>query len=240
MRKPTRNRRKGRKWTGLALVMAALTLLMLAAPAFAKDDDEAEESQDPFAGLYRRHGLYLAAMGNYMVLTDKDGIESDLDRAFDAVYGPYSRSNAKDSWGVNGRLGYRVNERIAVETQFEFLNDIRIDTQYGPSATRTSTHLNMFAVSANARGYLSGRGRVQPYGLFGAGWGRARVNPPGSIEPYYDNGAVIRFGGGVDLYGKPDVALTLEASYVRPLGDLDGLQYVSIGAGFMLRFYGGQ
>jgi hypothetical protein len=45
-----------------------------------------------------------------------------------------------------------------------------------------------------------------------------------------------RFGGGVDIYFNPNIAVVIDAGYVLPTGDLDGLDYVSFSVGFQYRF----
>jgi opacity protein-like surface antigen len=216
-----------------SLSMAILLVIALAAPVWAQDDDE-----DPFAGLYGKSSFYLIAMGNYMIPTQTSDIEHTANRRLDALFGPGTTTDVNNSWGLNGRAGYRAFERFAVETQFEWLNDIELDHRLG-TLMKQNTEISMLALTANAKGYLAGTGRVQPYLLAGAGWGRATTNPGGAGAKSRDDGFLYRFGAGVELYGKPDIALTLEASYVIPTGNIDDLQYVSIGGGLMLRFFPG-
>ena len=65
------------------------------------------------------------------------------------------------------------------------------------------------------------------------------LDPDGPGTKDRDDGFLVRFGVGADLYANADVALTLEASYVLPPGgNIDDMNYVSIGAGLTLRFYG--
>jgi hypothetical protein len=46
----------------------------------------------------------------------------------------------------------------------------------------------------------------------------------------------MRFGGGLDFYATEHVVLTLGIDYVLPFGDLEDLDYVSIGWGLRYRF----
>jgi len=241
MRERTRKGRndgnpRTRSWRALAgpLAMAVLLVITLAAPVWGQDDDQG----DPFAGLYGKRSFYLIAMGNYMIPTLHSDLERSANRRLDALFGPGTSTDVNNAWGLNGRAGYRFHERLAIETQFEWINEIGLDHRLG-SNLKANTEIGLFALTGNAKGYLAGTGRVQPYVLAGAGWGRSTTNTGGTGVNRTDDGFLYRFGGGVELYGKPDVALTLEASYVIPTGSLDDLQYVSIGAGFMLRFFPG-
>jgi hypothetical protein len=101
------------------------------------------------------------------------------------------------------------------------------------------TEIGMFALTGNVKGFLSGTGRFQPYVIGGAGWARARTNVPGPGANERDDGFVYRFGAGFDLYGKPDIGINVEASYAITEGGVEDLDYVSIGAGLVLRFFPG-
>ena len=46
----------------------------------------------------------------------------------------------------------------------------------------------------------------------------------------------MRFGGGIDIYANQNVMMRAEGSYVLPFGNLDDIQYVSIGMGVHFRF----
>lgn len=233
MRDRTRKTRSRGAWAG-ALAMAML--LALAGPVAAQDD---EEEEDPFAGLYRKPGFYIGAMASYQIPTEKNQLENEADRRLDAIFGPGTSTDVDNSWGLNGRVGYRAHEHFSVETQFEWLNRIELDSRV-LGGMKQKTEISLFALTGNLKGYLLGRGKVQPYVVGGAGWGQSRTNPRGAGGPNErDDGFVYRLGAGVDLYGKPDIALSLEASYVVPEGNLDDLEYVSIGAGLTLRFFPG-
>jgi len=51
-----------------------------------------------------------------------------------------------------------------------------------------------------------------------------------------DTGFAMRFGGGIDLYATKNIVVTLETDYVKPFGNLDAFDYVSVGWGVQYRF----
>ncbi|MGH0031418.1 MAG: outer membrane beta-barrel protein [Myxococcota bacterium] len=221
-----RDRMRLRRLAGLTALLA----LALAAPAFAQDDEDED------AGIYSENGLYLSASALYAFATDKDGLESEEEWRLNSAFGPPTSSDADDSWGVSGRLGYRFHPRIAAEVQADWIDGFEIESKLSTMDPNRETDIGMLALTANAKGYLLTE-RFQPYLLAGAGWGRSFTDRPPRGATQREDGAVFKMGGGIDIYGSPDVALTLEAAYLLPTGEIDDMNYVSLSAGLTLRFY---
>jgi opacity protein-like surface antigen len=107
--------------------------------------------------------------------------------------------------------------------------------------------------TANVKGTLP-FDRIQPYALVGLGgmWARLRstyatgaVCTPtywgwwceGTYTSFGNNGAfAMKLGGGTDVYITDDWAITLDASYVMPFGNLEDLRYVNFAWGARFRF----
>jgi hypothetical protein len=123
--------------------------------------------------------------------------------------------------GASGRLGFRMLPEFAVEGLVEYSGDFVDSSGIDLSAT---------LLSANARYYILA-GRAQPYVTTGVGWGFASTNL-GSDE----SGFVGRFGGGLDFYVSESWGLTGEFAYNVASGDIDGLDYLTLGWGAFLRF----
>lgn len=229
MRQP---KRKPSPWA-LAILVAGV---LMAAPAWAQEDSDGDGVPDWKEDLYKGTGLYLTAMANYAIPLSKSDLEDDAVRRLDNLYGPPSSADVDNAWGMNGRLGWRFHERVAVETQFDWLSTIEIDGQRA-SGVEEKTEIGLITLTGNAKGYLL-TGRFQPYVVAGAGWSRARIDPEGGSKQR-DDGFAWRAGAGFDLYfGSRDIAFTVESSYVGPTGDVEDLDYVAVSAGLMLRFYG--
>jgi opacity protein-like surface antigen len=211
-----------RSWTPELAGLVAIALL-LAAPAQAADDDL----------LYAQRGLYLGAGANFQVPTRTGDIENEVIRSLGGT--PNVSANVDDSWGMNARLGYRLNPRLALEGQFEWVANFEVDAQV--SGVERKQEIALMVLTANGKYFLM-TGRVQPYLVAGAGWGRSRVKPAIGGSAERNDGWVARGGVGVSLYGSRDVALTIETSYVHPAsGRIEDLDHFSFTAGLTLFFY---
>lgn len=203
--------------------------LACAVPVAADDHEEAEaaEAEPVKVGDYEETGFYLVGTALYAIPLEK----GDLEDANNALLGT-ADTNVDDSWGASGRLGWRVNKNLGLEAEFDLLNNIELDAQTAGGFER-KTEIRVYHVTGNAKGYLA-TGRFQPFVMAGAGWGRAEFDPEGANSER-DDGFVGKIGGGMDIYGSRDVALTTEISYV--FDGVDNLDHLAIKAGFVLRFY---
>jgi opacity protein-like surface antigen len=221
-----------RIWWRPLLALAFAAGLGLPISASAQDD---EGDDDPDAGIYQQNGFYLGAMGVFGPWTESSSLERNADRRIDPIVAPRTNSSDLDNaWGMNARAGYRLHPRFALEGQWEWLTDTDRENTLS-DGTRVDDKISLFTLTGNAKYYLLTE-RIQPYAIAGAGWSRSRIKQSFD-STRRNNGFTARFGGGVDLYGSPDVALSLEAAYVLNTGGLDDLSYVSLGAGLTLRFY---
>ena len=125
-------------------------------------------------------------------------------------------SDTDPSLGVAVRFGGRVHSRVAVEVQGEW-ND-RFDFE-------GDGHLTAWAVTGAARGYML-TGRIQPYGILGGGIIQVREFGGGSASS--DLGFAARGGLGLDYYLTRDLAISLSATYTRPVGDPDDYDFVQL------------
>lgn len=125
--------------------------------------------------------------------------------------------------------GFRAHPHIAVEGEIEFLapSDISEST-FGDFADLWS-----LTTTVNAKAFAL-TGRFQPYGLVGIGVMRSELSV-GNFDDDYD-GFAARFGAGLEVYLGEHWALDIGADYVLPTGDVSGLDYLSFGAGVILRF----
>jgi opacity protein-like surface antigen len=194
-------------------------------------DPEAEQ------GEYSRRGLFAGFAGSYAFETFQDDAESD----FQKVTVPSAALTVDDTAGFNGRVGYRCHERFSSEIQFEWLEGFDAQgsaTGFGEIAT---IDFEPIVVTTNTKVHIL-TGRYQPFLLAGAGAMTAdaklndKIGGLGLSSNQGENAFTMRFGGGIDLYATKNAVVTLEASYVLPVGDLDSLDYVAIGWGFQYRF----
>jgi opacity protein-like surface antigen len=163
------------------------------------------------ASQYARPGFYIGAGGLYAV--------EDFDNTFglDFENGP----------GFNGRLGYRLHPHFAVEAMIERVDAFDLEDFDRDINTWTGTLNGKFFALTE---------RFQPYGLLGIGAMRAEANLPGSSNDVHDTDFAFRLGGGLDSYMTENWLVNLEISYVHPTGDVDDINYYSLGGGIQYRF----
>lgn len=128
-------------------------------------------------------------------------------------------SDTDPSLGVAVRFGGRFHEHFAAEVGGEWNDRFDFDGD---------GHLTAWAATAAARGYLL-TGRIQPYGILGAGIIQIREFGGGSASA--DLGFAARGGFGLDYYLTRDLALSFTATYTRPVGDPDDYDFVQLSWG---------
>ncbi len=160
---------------------------------------------------YARNGVYLGLGGTYAIENYQNTGGLSID----------------DGLGINSRLGYRFHPRFSVELAFEWIDEFEIEG--------TSFRVETWILTGNAKVHFL-TGLIQPFGLVGVGVMHADLRGGGLGSITDDEDFAARFGGGVDLYASEHIVIAVEASYVRPTGDVDDLDYVSIGWGLHYRF----
>lgn len=164
---------------------------------------------------YARTGPYLGLAGSLGIYT---GLENSLP----------GNADVDEPVGMNGRIGYRLHSLFAVEAAAEWLPEADVDVFGSDIGTVES-----WTATLNGKAYpLSGR--FQPFGLVGLGAMIAEGDGAGLSNKEY--GFAARFGGGVDIYLTAKLMAAFEISYVLPTGDLNDLDFVSLGWGLGYRF----
>jgi opacity protein-like surface antigen len=195
-------------------------------------EDEIDEAD------FARRGWLVGVSGSYAFET----FEDDAERDFQKVLGPAVNLSVDDSAGFNGRVGYRCHRRISAEVETEWLHGFDADLTQPGVDQLAKVEYDPIVITANVKGYFL-TGRYQPFLLVGAGAMTAETkikNPVGlaftGIDDDSDNAFAMRFGGGIDIYATENVAVTVDIDYVLPFGNLDHLDYVTIGWGVEYRF----
>ncbi|MFT4569397.1 MAG: opacity protein-like surface antigen [Hyphomicrobiaceae bacterium] len=158
---------------------------------------------------YARNGFYLIGAGSY-AFEDFDGEFSEL---------------ADDTGGFNARVGYRFHPNVAAEIEYEWFDD------FSKSSDIAEVD-EAWALTANAKLYAM-TGCIQPYLLLGVGLMSADVDVSGSGSTEEFLG---RVGLGTDVYVTENIAVTGDATYLIPTGDLEDLNAIALSLGLMYRF----
>lgn len=205
-------------------MLPLLVLLVVATNAGAA-------AAEPPPPAYDRAGWYLG-LGGFYAISDYDLSTSDLD----VVPPEPANTNPKfgNTGGIDFRAGYRAFSRWAFEFDYQWQAGFDSKSSSIDPPLEIDTHL----LSLNAKFFLL-TGRWQPYALLGASLliFNSEIVDSGFRKPWdVSVGFAPRFGGGVDFWVNENWALTLEGTYIVPVGVLDGANMGSVGAGFQYRF----
>ena len=193
-----------------SIFIALISSLAFLSPAFA---------QDP--SIYNRSGVYGGIGGLYAI--------EDFDNT-----GTLKFENAP---GFNFRLGYRFHPNIAVEAMGERVDAFDLDLPGSGFSGSGKGEINTWTGTLNGK-FFALTERFQPYGLLGIGAMQAegKASGPGGSAEVDETDLAFRYGAGMDSYITENWVFNLEMSYVRPTGDVDDLNYYSLGGGIQYRF----
>jgi opacity protein-like surface antigen len=211
--------------TSIFIAMATLSISDLAS---AQDD-------------YSRPGWYLGLGGVAAFTTGSErDIEAWLGQKGDLSF------KIDESLGLNARGGYRGNW-AGGELHFEWIEGYDADA-INSLGDADNYKIDGWAVTLDGKLYpLDGlqsslpalAKRFQPFLTGGIGYltfTSTRPNQPQGAD-FREWDFAIRMGAGVEVYLTNNVAILVDATYVYPVADdLDGLDYFSIGWGFLYRF----
>ena len=202
-------------------------------------DEDVEETG------YDRRGWFLGVGGTY---GRQKNIEESLLGTFQSEKVgkrfPYSNATmdpAKDELGINVRGGFRCHPRVSTELEYErMLGSFEGPALRRPSNVNDRGKIEVMLLTANAKGYLM-TGRIQPYGLFGAGVLRFEFKQRNRVNArrfFRDSQAAftLRLGGGVDLYATENIVLNVGADFIRPYGELRASELMMYNVGIQYRF----
>ena len=221
---------------GVAGVVLGASIFALFLGAFCANGPSSLDRPEGDADAFDRRGWLVGAKGSYARQTFEDEAESDVR---DLV--PPASLSVDDSFAISGHAGYRCDPRFSAAVQVEWVDEFDADVTVPGEGKVASVTAESVIVTANAKGYLL-TGRFQPFALFGLGGMTAKIeakdiDPRASLTARErEQGFVARFGGGIDVYATKNVVVTLGVDYLLPWGDVDALDFVSIGGGVEYRF----
>jgi len=198
---------------------ALLTFLVLLAPGFASAQD------------YSRFGPYIGGGGSYTAALWEDDLEDEIGVSVDG----------DDAWGANARLGLRIFSVLAVEAQYEWLDDYGVDVA-GIHAVDIGSH----ALTGNLKLFLP-LWRIQPYLLAGIGFAHVDLDDKLGLGISGSETALAgRAALGFDAYITEHIALYAEGGVlvvdqkidtgVPGADDVSPLVFTGAQVGLMFRF----
>ena len=217
------------------LAIPWLATFLVAGSALAADGDD---ESSPFS----RPGFYIGAGGVYA----SDIFEGEIEDIAEDSFGVSVNVDVEDSWGANGRIGYRLGSWFAAEIQYEWIDSFDVDLS-AVGLPVGAASLEAQTVTLNGR-LIAPIWRTQPYLLIGIG---------GAFYDFKDNtagnilggsgdrtGVAGRTGGGFDVYLTNRLVLNAEAAVLLTTGDfntpaagdLNDPYYLSVGVGLRYQF----
>lgn len=180
---------------------------------------DAREKAEAYERRYSRSGFLLGLGANYLLENFDTSLEVD------------------NGEGLYALIGYRFHPHASVELRGEWLAgfDVRADE---PSGGSLDAELDGYLITVGPKLYPF-TGSVQPFVGIGVGVFHAELEGLGRGGGPIDsdaNSIVFRFAGGLDYFISENFVLNVEAAYVEPGGDLDGLGFGSLSAGATFRF----
>lgn len=216
----------------VSLVSGLVALWWMAGPdaAFAQEEDD-----------FGRSGFYIGLGGALTHLMDADRrLEDEFEGVFSDELPPDHsvEADAKTSFGLNGRGGYRFHPHFAAELEVDWHSPFDVEFLVG-TEEQDRIELEPLVFTANTKGYLF-KDRFQPYAVLGIGLMTAELQfkrRDGSlVEDERFTGFAARFGGGADLYITEHIVLNAEIRYVLPTGAVESFDMLSFGWGLQYRF----
>jgi len=216
-----------RRHTTRAVALGSLLAVCTALPASAGD--------------FSRAGFYLGVGGSYTT----DLYENEIE---DAIAVPGVSVDVESTPGVNARAGLRFLKFLAVELQYEWLDEYDIDVSF--AGLGGTLEVKQQTLTANLKIYPIPAWRLQPYILAGVGFQRFELDGSVAgglfIASEDDTALAGRAGAGLDIYltehivifGEASVVFTdLEIGLPAAIGsNVDNIFYVGGQAGLMWRF----
>lgn len=186
------------------LLLVACATIIMGTTSLAAAADEAEAAKEEFSPYF-----YAQAGTEYSI------------ENFD--------HSADNAWGYNLRLGLRLTEMFAVEAQFEHLASKFKDIHMRDGNGNSRGDVEAFNYTANGKVYPI-QGRVQPFALFGMGYGSAELRSD------HNNQFIARFGLGMDVLITDNVGMALEVDYILGAKEMNAFQQIPISLGVFYNF----
>jgi opacity protein-like surface antigen len=187
------------------------------------------------ADEFTRPGFYIGGGGSYV---SADPFEDAVE---DAIAGSGVSVRIDDAPGFNVRAGGRFLRVLAVELQYEWLDDYDVDIAY--SGIDGNVNLEQQTLTANLKIYPIPVWRIQPYILAGVGFQHIDVkgSAVGGLVSASDEANVLaaRGGVGLDLYLTEHIVLYGEAGVTFADYEIDLPNAVGDDIPFLL-YIGGQ
>ncbi len=182
-------------------------------------------------------GLYVGLNGTFAM---QDFDTGDLDSL--RSYGLNPKYD--DSWGINGKIGYKVHPLFSVELALEYLGNFNYNetVRIGGTPVTIDSDIDVFTTIVSAKLYPF-QSMIKPYLTFGLGVMHAKIDASASAPGYLTTSASEsetdpcgRVGFGVDYFVNKKFSLNLEGAWTSGFNDLNDIRYFSVSGGVAYHF----
>lgn len=142
--------------------------------------------------------------------------------------------DSQESWGINGRLGYRIDDYFSFELDVNYLFGFEFDLR-----TSAPGEFNFEAAPWTIMPVIkvsSGSRAINPYFVAGLGYMDVDVDAYGpspivsEIQSFDKSDLAAKLGLGIDFFTHNNFSIGIEGDYFFGFGDLNDINY----ANFML------
>jgi opacity protein-like surface antigen len=189
---------------------------------------------------------YAADRGMYVGIGGTIAVEYFNGNDFDNVR-PYGFDpNYDNTWGINGKFGYKINPVVSVEAVIEYLSGFSASQTFPWDSTSQAvfdSDVDVFTIMAAAKLYAPLPGIVKPYFAVGLGLMNATFDQTVTAPGYLPSSSSTdqtnpcgKLGLGVDIFITPTLSVNVEGAYTSGFGDLDTVRYFGLSAGMGFHF----
>jgi len=182
-------------------------------------------------------GLYVGLNGTFAM---QDFDTGDLNSLRADGFNP----KYDDTWGINGKIGYKVHPLFSVELALEYLSKFNYNetVRVGGTQVTIDSDIDVFTAIISAKIYPF-QAMIKPYLTFGLGVMHAKIDTSASAPGFLTSSASDsetdpcgRVGFGVDYFVNKNFSLNLEGAWTSGFNDLNDIRYFSVSGGVAFHF----
>jgi opacity protein-like surface antigen len=183
--------------------------------------------------------FYIGVGGSYAWEDfDVDEVEDDLEQITSGADVDFD-----DTWGLNVKVGYHVNNWLSVEFDFDYLSEFESDETLDLLGTPIDLDADLDVTTYMAvLKFTCALEPLKPYLVVGGGFMNADGDTKVSALGYSDSDSdsetdnCAKLGLGIDFFVTKSVSIGLEGDYVWGFGDLDDITYFNLTLGLGYHF----
>ncbi len=160
-------------------------------------------------------------------------------------YDPYNVGiSYGDAWGMNFRLGGKINEHLGIQADFDYIQGFewKGNGWLWGTPVSASSEISIFTIMTSLKLIAPVADNLDLYCTPGVGVMVGKedisVSIPGftANDALDSNGACAKIAAGIDLHLNEQLGFFVEGGHVWGFGDLDRVRYGTVTTGILLSF----